>query len=150
MPMKKYSVVGVDAGGAAPQTLINVIGSTAVRPRVYEFSVGSSATPADQTAVIVLGRTTAAGTAGSSPTPQPLDNAEVAAVCTAGITHSSEPTYASTFLVQQPLNQRASWRWVAAPDSEVVGTASSSNGLGLKRHTSSASFALSGTVFFTE
>ena len=150
MPMKKYSVVGVDAGGAAPQTLINVIGSTSVRPRVYEYVVGSAATPADQTATVVLGRTTAAGTAGSSPTPQPLDNAEVAAVCTAAITHSAEPTYSSTFLYQVPVNQRASWRWVAAPDSEIIGTASSSNGLGLKRHAATGTYTLTGTVFFSE
>ena len=150
MAQKKYSVVGVDAGGAAPQTLINVIGSTSVRPRVYEFIVGSVTTPGDQAATIVLGRTTSAGTAGSSPTPQPLDNAEVAAVCTAAITHSAEPTYSSTFLYQVPVNQRASWRWVAAPDSEIIGTASSSNGLGLKRHAATGTYTLTGTVFFSE
>lgn len=110
MAQKKYSVGCLCDGNAAPRTLGNVIGSSAVRPRVYEFDVGSAATPADQAANFVLARTTAAGTAGSSPTPLPIDNQEVAAVCTAGITHSSEPTYASTFLFQVPLNQRASFR----------------------------------------
>jgi hypothetical protein len=150
MAQKAYSVICNDAGGAAPQSLANLIGSTAVRPRVYEFNVGSSATPADQAANIVLARTTAAGTAGSSPTPAPLDNAEVAAVCTAGIAHSAEPTYGTPFLFQCPLNQRASFRWVAAPDSELIGTASASNGLGLKRHASTASYACTGVVLFRE
>lgn len=150
MAQKRYSVIGVDAGGSAPQSVINVIGSSSVRPRVYEFDLGCAATPADQAGLIVLGRTTAAGTAGSSPSPAALDNQEVAAACTAGITHSAEPTYASPFLFQVPLNQRASWRWVASPDSEIMGSATSSNGLGLKRHTSSAAFALAGTIFFLE
>jgi hypothetical protein len=150
LPQKRYSVIAADAGGAAPQSLANVIGSSAVRPRIYEFDVGCAATPADQAGLLVLGRTTAVGTAGSSPTPAANDPQEVAAVCTAGITHSAEPTYASPFLFQVPLNQRASWRWVAAPDSEFMGSATSSNGLALKRHTSTAGYAISGTVFFLE
>lgn len=150
MAQKLYSVAGVDAGGSAPQTISNIVGSTAVRPRITEFNVGSVATPADQAASIVCARTTAAGTAGSSPTPLPVDNQEVAAVCTAGITHSAEPTYASTFLIQFPLNQRATYRWVSAPDSELMGAASASNGVGLKRHTSTASYAVQGTVLFRE
>lgn len=150
MAQKLYSVICNDAGGSAPQTLANVIGSTAVRPRVCEFNIGSSATPGDQASTIVLARTTAAGTAGSSPTPQPVDNAEVAAVCTAGIAHSGEPTYGTPFLYQVSLNQRASWRWVAAPDAEFIGTASSANGLGLKRHASTGTYAATGVVFFRE
>jgi hypothetical protein len=150
MAQKKFSVVMSDAGGATPQTLANIIGSTAVRPRIYEFDVGCNATPADQSSILILGRTTAVGTAGTSPTPQPLDNQEVAAVCTAGITHSGEPTYAATYLYQLPLNQRASWRWVAAPDSEFIGTASASNGIGIKHITGTANYAMTGTVFFFE
>ena len=150
MAQKRYSVICNDAGGAAPQTLANIIGSTAVRPRVYEWNLGCSAAPADQAALIVLARTTAVGTAGSSPTPAPLDNQEVAAVSTAGIAHSAEPTFTSPFLFQVPLNQRASWRWVAAPDSEFIGAATASNGLGLKRHTSTASYAATGVVLFFE
>lgn len=149
MAQKKYSVCGPDAAGAAPQTCVNVIGSTAVRPRIYEWTAGAAATPADQYAWVKLRRTTAAGTAGSSPTPAPLDNQEVAAVCTAGITHSAEPT-GSTTLYDAPINQRATYRWVAAPDSEIIGTASSANGLSLSRHESSASFELTATVLFME
>lgn len=149
MAQKRYSVVCNDAGGSSPQTLANIIGSSAVRPRIYEFNVGTHATPADQASDITLNRTTTAGTAGSSPTPAPLDNQEVAAVCTAGIAHSVEPTL-STLLFQCGLNQRASFRWVASPDSEFIGAATSSNGLGLRRVNSTASYAIYGVVYFFE
>lgn len=150
MANKNFSVICNDAGGAAPQTLANIIGSTAVRPYVYEFDVGCSAAPADQAGLLVMARTTAVGTAGSNPTPAQADPGTAAAVCTAGIAHSAEPTFTSPFVYQVPLNQRATWRWVANPGFEVIGSLTASNGIGLKRHTSTASYALTGTIFFSE
>jgi hypothetical protein len=147
---KKYSVAGTNNSQAAPATIINLIGSTAIRPRVFDILVGSAQTPADQAMQIQCGRTTAVGTAGSSPTPLPLDPADVASVSTAGTGHTAEPTYAATFLLQFGLNQRATFRWVAAPDSELVGSATASNGVGLKVSTSTATLVMNGTTLFFE
>ena len=149
MAQKKYSVICNDNNGAAPNSLVNLTGATTVRPRVYEFDVGSQATPADQAALIVLNRSTTAGT-GTAATPTPLDNQEIASATTATIILTAEPTNAGTFLYNVPLNQRASWRWVAAPDSEFIGAATASNGILLKRHSSTATYQLYATVFFFE
>jgi hypothetical protein len=149
MAQKKYSVICNDNNGAAPNSLVNLTGSTTVRPRVYEFDVSSTATPADQSALVVINRSTTAGT-GTAATPQALDNQEIAAATTALIQLSAEPTNAGTFLYQVPLNLRASWRWVAAPDSEFIGAATASNGLLLKRHSSTATYQMYGTIFFFE
>jgi hypothetical protein len=149
MAQKKYSVICNDNNGAAPNTLVNLTGSTTVRPRVYEFDVSSTATPADQSALVVINRSTTAGT-GTSATPQALDNQEIAAATSALIQLTAEPTNAGTFLYQVPLNLRASWRWVAAPDSEFIGAATASNGLLLKRHSSTATYQMYGTIFFFE
>jgi len=150
MAQKKYSVVCNDNGAAAPQTLLELLGSATVRPRISEFDVGSNSTPADQSATIVLGRFTVVGTGGSAPTPTPLDAQEVAAVSTANIARTAEPTYAATFLYTIALNQRASWRWVAAPDYEFICTAGAATGLGLKRNAQTGTFTSIGTVFFFE
>jgi len=149
MAQKKYSVICNDNNGAAPQSLVNLTGATTVRPRIYEFNVGSVATPGDQAALVVINRSTTAGT-GTAATPQPLDNQEIAAATTALIALSAEPTNAGTFQYQTPLNQRASWRFVAAPDSEIIGAATASNGLLLKRHSNTAAFQMHGTIFFYE
>lgn len=151
MAQKKYSVICNDNAGAAPRTLFNLIGSSVVRPRIYEMDFGSTpVAPVDQASTFLLSRSSAVGTAGSNPTPQPLDNQEVAAVSTVGIAHTAEPTYAATGLWQVPLNHRASWRWVAAPDSEFICTATASNGIGLSRTSSTATYGATGTVLFFE
>jgi hypothetical protein len=147
---KKYSVAGANASQAAPATIITLIGSTAIRPRCYDIDIGSSQTPADQAMLIVFSRTTTTGTAGSNPTPMPLDPADIAAVCTAGQAHSSEPTYAATNLLNFGMNQRASYRWVAAPDSEFVGSATASNCLALKIGTSTATLVMQATLLYFE
>ncbi len=149
MAQRKFSCIGIDNAAAAPNTMINLTGSATCRPRIYEFDVGSVVTPADQTCTIVINRSTTAGT-GTAVVPGPLDNQEFGAATTALQTLSAEPTNAGVFLWQMPLNQRASWRWVAAPDSEFIGAATTNNGLLLKRSAQTATYALTGTIFFFE
>jgi hypothetical protein len=149
--MRGYTVSGPNAAGTANKTLATVIASTTVRPAIFDVVVGCSATPADQAAKLAITRwTTSAGTAGSSPTPNPLDPADIAATATAGITHSAEPTYASTNLLQIPMNQRATFRWVASPGYELKNPATATTGLGLQLVTATASTAFDGQVFWFE
>lgn len=147
---KNYAVAGSNATGTANKTLWNVIGSTAIRPRVYDLTVGCSATPADQAASFQVARTTAVGTAGSAVTPNPLDPGDPASVSTAGVTHSAEPTYAATPLYQVSMNQRATYRWVAATGGELVGSATASNGVAGKLLAATVSLVLDGVVHFNE
>jgi hypothetical protein len=129
---RAYSVSGVNASGSATKTIVTVIASATVRPRLFDVTLGSSASPADQAALYAITRFTAVGTAGTSPTPIALDPGDVAAVATAGSAHSAEPTYASTDLLQIPLNQRATFRYVSSPGMEFLAPATSANGIGVR------------------
>lgn len=150
--MRGYSVSGPSASGTANKTAVTIVGGTTVRPRVYEFSIGIKSDPnaSDQQLDFAIGRITAAGTAGSSSTPNPVDPADVPSVSTAGITHSAEPTYASTYLMENAINQRAMFRWVAVPGQEFVAPATANNGFGLKNVAITAAMVVAGTIMFTE
>lgn len=149
---KTYSVAGPGESGTANKTGVNIIGSTAIRPMAVYFAVGPTTAPnaTDQNYQIAVTRTTAAGTAGSSPTPLALDTGDTAAVSTAGITHSAEPTYASTFFMRTYVNQRGTFQWYAAPGGELIGTASANNGVGFKLVAVTAAMVLDWTVHFKE
>ncbi len=145
------STPGSNASGSSVKTIITVIASTSVRPRIYDYTVGSSQTPADQAWQVNLGRFTAAGTAGNSPTALPLDNQDVAAICTVGNAHSAPPTYTAGGSAHSVSgNQRMTYRWVASPGSEVLGAASSANGVGLYLNTATAAMVLDGLVLWIE
>lgn len=150
--MRGYSVSGPSATGTASKTAVTVLSTTAVRPRVYEFTIGVKTDPntTDQQLEWAIGRVTAAGTAGSSPTPNPVDPGDVASVATAGITHSAEPTYAATYLMDMVMNQRAVFRWVAVPGYELVAPATAANGIGIKNVAITATAVINSCIMFME
>lgn len=147
---KRYTIPDAPStAGTGPVTAANVIASTAIRPMIYEFNVGISTTPADQTYKASVTRATGVGTAGSNPTPTPIDNGDVACVSTAGITHSAEPT-TLTDLFGIRLNQRASYRWVCQDGAELICPAATSNNIGVRMKLASASSTMETTIFFKE
>lgn len=148
---RRYNVNGSAANGTN-LTLLTVVSAATVRPRIYDVVVGSVATPADQAARLQLNRFTAAGTAGSAVTPQALDPADPSALSSSGLAvFSVEPTYtANATLLDIALNQRATYRWVAAPGSELVAPATASNGIGLRSISSTAAYANICTILFEE
>ena len=107
----------------------------ATRPRrlkVYDVMIGSEATPADAAILWTFRRCTAAGTS-TGVTPLALDPADAATESDAGENHTIEPTYtAGAILLNLPLNQRATFRWVAAPGGELITPATASNGFGIE------------------
>jgi hypothetical protein len=124
----RYSADGQSAG-ATPQTLLNLIGATTVRLRLYDLVCGSDATPADNAFELNLNRTTAVGT-GTAVTPTALDSADPTAEGTADENHSVEPTStAGAVLLNWMQNQRATFRWVAAPFGELIVPATAANGI---------------------
>lgn len=127
-------------------------GADATRPRrlkFYDFIFGSEASPADNAFLYIVQRCTALGTS-TSVTPSPLDPADAATESDAGENHTIEPTYtANLVLLSIALNQRATFRWVAAPGGELVTPATASNGLGVQTTTASA-VAISATVHANE
>ena len=137
--MARYAV---DFQRTASTTLsVGTITADATRPRRvkwYEVILGSEASAADNPFLYTLQRCTAAGTS-TGVTPQPLDPADAATETDAGENHTIEPTYtAGAILLNIALNQRATFRWVAAPYGELVTPATAANGIGVQTDVSSA------------
>lgn len=137
--MAKYAV---DFTRTASTTAsVGSITADATRPRrgkLYDLVIGSEGSPADNAFRYVMQRCTAAGTS-TGVTPQPLDPADAATEMDAGENHTIEPTYtAAALLLVVAVNQRATFRWVAAPGGELVFPATASNGLGLQTPTAAA------------
>lgn len=117
---------------------LGTLTADATRPRrlrVYDAMFGSEATPADAAILWTFRRCSAAGT-NTSVTPQNLDPASSTTEYDAGENHTIEPTFtAGAILLNVPLNQRATYRWVAAPGGELVMPATASNGFGIETDT---------------
>lgn len=130
--MAKYSIDGQDTNTAATTVIGVDAGTTVRRIKVYDLICGSDATPADNAAEYVLQRYTVDGTA-TAITPQALDAADAASLSEAGEAHSIEPTYtANAIVLAWAQNQRATFRWVAAPGGEVVVPATADSGVGVQ------------------
>lgn len=143
---RNYSVVGNCVNGASTTLpLANLVGAATIRPGIYDFSLGSDATPADQAAKYAWQRGTTAGTwagaGGAAITPQALDPADPAALAAAnqGVASVGPTLTGAAFLFQFASNQRATYRWVAAPGSELKIPATASNSLNLMSLVSTAS-----------
>ena len=129
---RRYAATG-SITAAATKTILGLTGGTTIRTAVYDIVISNFATPADNAAQWQLRRSTAAGTGGTTLTCPALDSGDPAAVTACQVAPTSEPTYtANTSLLDVAVNQRATFRWVAAPNSEFVTPATSANGLGLK------------------
>ena len=128
------------------------ITADATRPRrgkIYDIMFGSEATPADNVFLWQLQRCTTAGTA-TGVTPQALDPDDAATEADAAEIHTVDPTLtAGAMLLTIPLNQRASYRWVAAPGGELVYPATASNGIAVRTPTSTA-VVVTATTHFDE
>ena len=148
---RAYAASGPSESGTADKTAVTIIAATTVRPAIFDAILGSVTAPADVAILAFLARFTAAGTAASNPVPEPLDAAEAAALATAGITHSAEPTYtANKMLVRFAFNQRNTVRWVAAPGCELRAPATAANGIGAKISTAGSAVILQASLMFAE
>lgn len=152
---EKFSTRVASVASGTDKTLINLFHSAATptnRGRISDVIVGSVATPADQAADFLLSRTTAVGTEGSGLIPNNLDPAGPAGDCDSGLgVFSVEPTYtAAKQLLAFQLNQRATFRWVAAPGYELMMTATQNNGAGLKTVTSTSTQSHGVQIFHEE
>ena len=130
---RRYHSRGSRAVGTNLTTL-TLISAATIRPRLYDLIIGCAATPADQAANWAVQRFTADGTGGTLFAPVAIDPGDPAALATsrqAPVT--TEPTYtASAFVFQASVNQRATFRWVSAPNGELIAPATAANGLGAK------------------
>lgn len=131
--MARYAVP-FSKGSANILQVVEVL-ADATRPRrlkLYDFNVACTTAADDGVTEYVVRRVTGSAT-GSSVTPAPLDAADAATEFDAKdtVTVDAASFAAGTLLDRIGLNNRASWRWVAAPGSELVGPATASNGLSI-------------------
>lgn len=135
--MRRYTADGQTAAGTT-LTILEIIAGTTTRGRIYDLIVGSDAAPADNAGEYNVIRGTVSGT-GTGVTPRALDPADPAALLTAKQgTFTGQTKTANSSLLNIPLNQRATFRWVAAPDGELVIPATSDNWVGLESIANSA------------
>jgi len=124
---------------SAYKTLVEIHAVTATlkRAMLFEFEIGIDGTPngTDCSLNWDISRTTAAGTAGATPPPLPLDPADAASGIACGINHPTvEPTYTvASSLWALGANQRASYRWISRDDKSALWIpATNLAGLGLR------------------
>lgn len=157
--MAKYVVSTATAG--TPQAMTTTLktlaaltaatGATTLRKAwVYDVLFGTDGTPADNAMTFQIDRQSTVGT-GTSATPIALDSGDAAALITATVNHTVEPTVtANSTLLSVGINQRASYRWVAAPGGELVVPATNTNGIGLRAKSPAYTGTATGTLHFYE
>lgn len=149
---RSYSVfadnIAAQSSATVPQA--QIVSTAAVRPKLYDLMVGSPSTPADNAASFVIKRSSTASTGGTAVTPSPLDPGDPASLTTAMVAPSMSAPTLGVALLQWAQNQRATYRWVAAPNKELIAPATASNGLTLLNTVLSGAFNLSFTIEFEE
>ena len=122
------------AMAVAYKTLVALTAATATltNGKLYDILVGTSGLPADNYMEFDLSRQTAAGTS-SAIIPNALDGAIRAAGTVGSANFTAEGTItALSSLFYVGVNQRASYRWVAAPGSEFIIPATNLAGVALR------------------
>lgn len=131
--MGSWATKGSKSNAASVQTVLalNAAAASPRRARIFDLTFGSSASPVvDQQWVWQCQRCTTVGT-GSSKVPNALDPADtLASTIQATDIYTVDPTLtAAAFVKSVGLNQRATFRWVAAPGKELVIPAATNNGI---------------------
>lgn len=109
--------VGITNTDAEEFWTIAVDGTTTHRLGIYELLVGSDAS-ADNACNYEIARATENATPnGTAVTPVPLNLEDAVAQC--DFITQPDAVSATTILMNLPVNQRATYRWVAAPGSEL-------------------------------
>ena len=124
--------------------------TTLRRAWIYDLTFGTDGTPADNAVTYKVDRQTTTGTR-TAAIPAPLDAADAAALTTAGVVTTIEPTVTdNTELLTIAMNQRATYRWVAAPGSELVMPATNVAGIGGRAKSPAYTGTCVATMMFME
>lgn len=127
------------------QLALTAATATLTSAEVFDVMFGADGTPADNVITYDISRQTAAGTS-TAVTPNPLDLSKRAAGTVASACFTAEGTVtAASSVLSIAVNQRASYRWVAAPGSELIIPATNLAGFAMR----AKSPAYTGTVVMT-
>lgn len=134
MTTTDISIISVFASTIAPAPVVQLR-----RAKIYDLLVGTNSTPSDGVVVWSAQRATAGSTSAYagylSSVALALDQADSLPAMAVWANSSAETAYtftATTFPWYVGVNSRASYRWVAAPGSEIVVPATSSAGVVLR------------------
>jgi hypothetical protein len=162
--MANYTTTNGSTGSAGTQQSITTsyvshclgVGAPTSAPRrgkIYDLLIGTNGTPADNYVEWDISRVTTVSTsaaAGTLVTPQALDPADAAATSVATVNSTGSPTISVQNVFYVGVNQRASYRWVAAPGSELVWPATSSNGFALRARSGGYTGTVTGNWMWQE
>lgn len=110
--------------------MFNIVGATTIRPRIYDINSGSDATPADAGVKFGFSRTTVNFGTPAAFTPVALDPADPASLALFSAPGGTAPTITATSnILTWTQNQRATFRWIAAPGGELVIPATAAAGI---------------------
>lgn len=125
---------GSPAVSTAYKSFLGLTAATATltSASIVEFAVSVDAAPADNVLTWQAVRTNTDIGTGTTVTPSPLDSSKRAAGTVARANHSVEPGGIGVELWTMAVNQRASFRWVAVPGSELIIPATNVNGISLR------------------
>lgn len=128
--MARWAVVA-NKGAASVQSVLTLTAAAASprRAKVYDWTFGCGASPADNAFTHIAQRQTAVAT-GAAKTLFALDAADtLASTLLALDTVTVDGTLTANAIVfRKALNQRATFRWVAAPYGELLIPATANNG----------------------
>lgn len=132
----KYGVALQQGGVLNTGDTANAVGSiepdagATVRPRIYDLVFGQGGTAADNTVRYELQRFTASGAGNAAGNEVALDpGAPSADAITLEEFTTVSTVAANTELLDIVLNQRATFRWVAAPGGEIIIPATADEGI---------------------
>lgn len=135
----------------AADSVLSVIATTAVRPRINHIVISSSSAPNDYSAHFHFQRFSADGTADNAITPKPLDFADAASVTTSNGTYTAEPTVtADEIMLNVAHNQRGTWQFVPVPGNEIIIPALAGDGIAMVCKAVSTQFTEEVTIYFQE
>lgn len=153
--MAKYSVTGAAGNASATAATAGLVmvdnpsSAPLNRAKIYDFSVGSGATPEDSQYVVSLKRQTTRGT-WTSVTPAPIDSQSSASLSTAGRASTAAGS-ASTVLGYWGFNMRGGMRYTCVPGGEFCNDGTVSHGIILEYAVVSAGTAVNyATLLFEE
>lgn len=118
--MPRYAVTGTDDVISPSNTACQLQRAATRRSKIYDYTLSASGAPADNAIQWKVGRTETAPT-GTAVVPEPLDLGDGASISIADENVTVESTYtAGGELWENAINQRATYRWVAAPGGELI------------------------------
>jgi hypothetical protein len=124
--------VALNSGGSSVKAVGTIVAaaSSMRRAKIVDWLIGCSTAPADNVFTHIIQQCTV-GATGTSKTPAMNDQADtLASTLVVKDTVTADGTYtAGAFYGNVPVNQRSSFRWVAAPYMELFIPATASTGL---------------------